>query len=231
MAGPIPPDTRAVFFDAVGTLLFPEPSAPTIYAEVARRAGLELTPSEVKSRFLAAYRAEEAADRLAGWVTSEAREETRWRRIVGDALRGVPDADACFRELYNHFSKSAAWRVNPHAEFLFAKLRDRELLLGLGSNYDARLWSVVAGFAELAPLRDRVVVSAAVGFRKPAQEFFREVVRVAGCEPRQVLFVGDDFENDYAGATAAGLAAVLLDPHGAHPQVKRAVGDLRQLLG
>jgi putative hydrolase of the HAD superfamily len=231
MAPPIPPETRAVFFDAVGTLLFPEPSALVVYAQVARRAGLELSAAEVRERFLAAYREEEAADRLAGWTTSEQREEARWRRIVTDTLRGVPDPDASFRELYDHFAKPAAWRVDPHAEFLFAKLRDRGLTLGMGSNYDARLWPVLAGFPELAAVRDRVVISAGVGFRKPAAEFFREVARAAGCGPGEVLFVGDDVENDYEGATAAGLRAVLLAPRGAHPRAEHSVGELRQLLG
>ena len=36
---PLPDGTRAVFFDAVGTLLFPQPTAPTVYAEVARFDG------------------------------------------------------------------------------------------------------------------------------------------------------------------------------------------------
>jgi putative hydrolase of the HAD superfamily len=229
MNGLIPPDTRAVFFDAVGTLLFPEPSALVVYAEVARRAGVELTPAEVKSRFLTAYREEEAADRVAGWVTSEEREAARWRRIVTETLCDVPDPDASFRELYDHFSKPAAWRVDPHAELLFAKLRDRGLIVGMGSNYDARLWPVLADFPELAALGERVVISAAVGFRKPAAEFFREVVRLAGCEPREVLFVGDDLENDYEGATAAGLTAVLVDGQDRHAVVERRIRRLADL--
>ena len=36
-------------------------------------------------------------------------------------------------------------------------------------------------------------------------EFFREVIRVADCEPGEILFVGDDVENDYEGARRAGL--------------------------
>lgn len=226
----LPPNTRAVFFDAVGTLLFPNPSALVVYADVARAMGLELAPAEVRTRFLTAYRNQEAADRLAGWVTSEERERERWRVIVCETLHGVADPDACFLELYEHFSKPAAWQVCPHAEGVLSRLSERGLIVGMGSNYDARLWSVLDGFPELAPLRERTVVSAAVGYRKPAGEFFREVARVAGCEPGQIAFVGDDFDNDYNGAIAAGLNAILLDPRVSHPGVQGAVGDLRQLL-
>ena len=98
-----------------------------------------------------------------------------------------------------------AWRPIPRAAGVLDQLLSRGIRVGIGSNYDARLRSVLDGFPELAPLRDTVIVSAAVGYRKPALEFFRELTRVADCEPGEILFVGDDFENDYEGARRAGL--------------------------
>jgi putative hydrolase of the HAD superfamily len=231
MATLLSPNTQAVFFDAVGTLLFPKPAAPTVYADVARRAGLELSPDDVRTRFLAAYRAQEQLDRNAGWVTSEERERERWQTIVGDTLRGVPDPDACFHELFEHFAKPTAWEVDPHIGSVLEKLLERGFVVGMGSNYDSRLLSVLAGFPELAPLQERVVVSATVGFRKPAAEFFRAVITSAGCEAHQIVFVGDDLDNDYHGAEAAGLHAMLLAPRAKDPPVKRVIGGLRQLLG
>lgn len=226
----IPEHTRAVFFDAVGTLVFPEPPAPIAYAETARRHGLELPPDEFRRRFRAAFRNEESADQAAGWKTSEAREETRWRRIVAESLHGVPDPEQCFRELFEHFASPAAWRLNPDTAAVFTSLQNRGLVLGIGSNYDARLWHLVNGFPELAPLRDRVVISAAVGYRKPAREFFTMMARAAGCEPQEVLFVGDDLGNDYDGATAAGMPAVLLDPQDEHPDIPHRIVGLRELI-
>jgi putative hydrolase of the HAD superfamily len=225
------PGTRAVFFDAVGTLIVPEPPAPVVYAAVARRHGLDLRPEVARDRFRAAFRVEEEADRAAGWVTSEGREQARWWRIVTHTLAEVSDPKACFHELFQHFSKPTAWGVNTDAAAVIASLREQGLVLGIASNYDARLRSVVAGHAALAPLRDRLVISAAVGHRKPSRSFFDEVARVAGCEPSAILFVGDDLENDYEGATAAGLQAVLLDPDGRHPQVARRISALRELVG
>ncbi|MCE9564837.1 MAG: HAD family hydrolase [Planctomycetes bacterium] len=222
------PEIRAVFFDAVGTLLFPNPSAPTIYAEVARRAGVELSSADVRTRFVEAFRKQEAFDRAAGWVTSEAREHDRWRVIVSETLAGVPDVDGCFLALYEHFSKPTAWKVDPCATEVIQRLAERGIRVGMGSNYDARLWSVLDGFPQLAPLRERTVVSATVGFRKPATEFFREVTRVAECAPNQILFVGDDLDNDYHGATAAGLTAVLLDASNRPHSVNR-LNNLREL--
>lgn len=223
-------DVRAVFFDAVGTLLFPEPSAPAVYAAVAERHGLPLTVAEVRDRFLAAYRLQEAADIDLNWATSEARERDRWHAIVTGTLTGVSDPDACFAHLFAHYSRPQAWRVHPEAADVLRELSARGLTLGMGSNYDARLLTVLDGHPELAPLRARVVVSAAVGWRKPAGEFFAEVARVAGCEAGEILFVGDDFQNDYEGATNAGMHAVLLDPGARHPDVPHRVAGLRELL-
>ena len=200
MAALVPESVRAIFFDAVGTLLFPEPSAIEVYRAAAARRGLLLSSDEIRSRFITAYQAEEATDQSANWITSEPREEMRWRRIVGTTLKGVADPDACFRELFEHFARPQAWRVNPDAEFVLARLRERSLVLGIGSNYDSRLHSVLEGIPALATVRDRVVISAAIGFRKPAREFFREMARRAGCAAREVLFVGDDVGNDYHGA-------------------------------
>ena len=88
---------------------------------------------------------------------------------------------------------------------------------------------MVAGLPQLARLADRLVISADVGFRKPAPEFFREVIRAAGFEPRAILFVGDDVENDYHGARAAGLGAVLLDPR-SEANVERRIASLSELV-
>ena len=224
------PDVRAVFFDAVGTLLFPDPSAPVIYTETARRHGLALSPAEVRERFVAAYRLEEDADAAAGWVTSEARERERWRRIVTDTLTGVADPEACYAHLFEHFARPEAWRIASDAAELLPALRDRGLLLGLGSNYDDRLWSVLDGFPELALVRERVLISSAVGVRKPGAGFFREAARAVGCDVSEVLFVGDDLGNDYLGATAAGMLAVLLDPRGSHPEIAERITRLADLL-
>ncbi len=63
---------RAVFFDAVGTLLFPDPPATTVYAAVGREFGLDADPAEIGQRFRDAFRTEELADRASGWLTGEA---------------------------------------------------------------------------------------------------------------------------------------------------------------
>ena len=223
----IPSHARAVVFDAVGTVLVPTVSAPAVYAAAAARHGLDADPAAILRRFVAAYRLEEAADERAGWATDEAREVARWRAIVAAALPGAPGG--VFDELYAHFADPEAWAVPADAPPLFERLVARGLRLGLGSNYDSRLDRVVAGRPELEPLRGCVVVSSRVRVRKPGRAFFDRVCAELGCQPGEVVFVGDDLGNDFQGATAAGLTAVLLDPAGRHPDVSPRVGALAEL--
>ncbi|MFO0804808.1 MAG: HAD-IA family hydrolase [Gemmataceae bacterium] len=208
----VPSGIRAVFFDAVGTLILPRPPAHEVYAVVAAKQGATLDPRVVRERFVAAYRTEEEADRACGWRTSEERERTRWRTIVTSALAELPDPERGFLDLFEHFARPESWELSPHAAGVLEAFERRGLVLGMGTNYDSRVERVVAGLPELSPVVGRLVISAAVGYRKPATEFFQEVIRVAGCAPCDILFVGDDVENDFFGARNAGLRSVLLDP-------------------
>jgi putative hydrolase of the HAD superfamily len=227
-----PPDfagIRAVFFDAVGTLLHPQPPAAEVYFTAAARLGSRLSLPTIAARFAAAFRRQEEHDFHAGLRTDEAREVARWRAIVGEVLDDVSDPEACFRELYDHFARPAAWRVEPDAAAVLTALADRGFALGMASNFDHRLRLVAAGLPELGPIR-HLVLSSEVGWRKPAAAFFRAVCEQTGLPPKQVLFVGDDFANDYEGAHAAGLRALLLNP----PRQTRiaaavAIGSLDEL--
>ena len=211
----VPPTAPGVvYIDAVGTLIHPDPPAPAVYAAVGRRFGSCFDADEVAARFRAAFRRQEAIDRLAGWRTDEARELARWRAIVGETLPDAADAEACFQALYAHFARPEAWKSHADVGPTLQALVGLGWRVGLASNFDARLHGVAAGLRELAPV-DAIVVSSEVGWRKPAGQFFREAGRLAGIEQEKIVFVGDDPVNDYHGARAAGLTAVLYDPEGA----------------
>lgn len=221
---------RAVFFDAVGTVIFPEPSPFVIYAQAASDSGLSLPIEVIRERYIAAFRDEEDRDRQAGGVTSEARERERWRTIVTTALQGTRDPDACFERLWAHYARPEAWRLNADAIRLFAHLATRGIAMGLASNLDSRLRAVVDGLAGLAPLRTRLAISSEVGHRKPSRRFFESLVQMSALTAGEILYVGDDLENDYDGARAAGLHAILLDEDDRHPHVEHRVRSLAELI-
>lgn len=204
---------RAVFFDAVGTLIHPDPPAHVVYEQVGKRYGSRYDSGVIKIRFAEGFEQEEQVDRRRNWRTSEERENERWRHIVAHVLDVVSDPIACFQALFDHFSRPDAWRSDPAAGNILDQLAKHGFTLGLASNYDSRLRSVVAGKPELAQIQ-HLWISSEVGWRKPSHEFFSALCQSVGLLADQILFVGDDPSNDIEGAVEAGIRAVLFDPDG-----------------
>jgi putative hydrolase of the HAD superfamily len=118
----------------------------------------------------------------------------------------------------------------PDAAPVLRELRARGLRLVVVSNWDCSLESVLERIGVLG-LVDAVVASAVVGIAKPDRRIFDAALREAGCEPGAALHVGDSPANDVAGATAAGIRAVLLDRSGTGgPDAISSLRDLPALL-
>lgn len=203
---------KAVFFDAVGTLLLPAEPVALTYRAAAQRHGAAIEPAVITDRLREAFAKQERFDREAGWRTSESREVARWRTIVRETLREADDPEACFFELWEWYRSPTSWVLAADTGAVLSALAGRGLILGMASNFDARLIEVMNGKSELAPLADRCVISSFAGWRKPAGEFYAEVARQANLPANQILYVGDDLRNDVEGARQAGLQALLFDP-------------------
>lgn len=221
---------KSVFFDAVGTLLFPHPSPATVYVNLARRHGAELDESLVRKRIWQGYHLQEEADIASDWAASEEGERHRWFSIVKHSLPEVAALNACFHDLWEHYRFPTAWKVHPEAAEVFGELRSRGIRVGLASNFDGRLGALVEALPELEPIRERCLISSLVGWRKPSPRFFAEVIRSAGCDPEEILFVGDDLRNDYHGAKVSGLRVMLLDPERKHLDVAERIESLKEVL-
>jgi len=204
---------RAVFFDAVGTLIHPEPPAATVYTAVGQQFGSRMDEASVRRLFRDAFARQEALDRADGWRTSETREVQRWQSIVGEVLHDASDPEGCFAALYDHFARPSNWQCDRTAGSVIEALGKRGCRLGLASNFDRRLRGIAAANPALINLR-QVVISSEVGWRKPAKEFFAAVAKAADVNLQEILYVGDDPVNDYQGAVAAGCRAVLFDRAG-----------------
>jgi len=200
----------AIVFDAVGTLITPFPSASKVYEEVGRAHGSRHPEVEVRARFNQAFQTEEERDRLLGFRTDEQREHERWRNIVGTVLDDVREPEAVFQELFAHFALASAWRLDTaiETEPLASVLAGYRL--GIASNYDRRLHTVVAGFPALAQF-EQVIISSEVRWRKPALPFFHAIAQKFRLEPSAILYVGDQIDIDYRAAVSAGMQAVLFD--------------------
>jgi FMN phosphatase YigB (HAD superfamily) len=108
---------------------------------------------------------------------------------------------------------SVLWRaVMPRVPEALARMRDElGLTLVVVSNSDGSVERSLET-AGLRPYFTAVMDSALVGFEKPDARIFRAALDACGASPDRVLHVGDIYHADVAGARAAGVHAVLLDP-------------------
>ncbi|HJQ82538.1 MAG TPA: HAD family hydrolase [Candidatus Binatia bacterium] len=108
--------------------------------------------------------------------------------------------------------------VLPGVPAALAALRDAGLRLVVVTNSDGTAEQGLVDRGLRAHV-DHVVDSAVVGAEKPDRAIFQHALAVAGSTPERTLDVGDLYAVDVLGARAAGLQALLLDPHGDWPDV------------
>jgi putative hydrolase of the HAD superfamily len=202
---------RAILFDAVGTLMRPEPTVSGAYTSVARRHGVVVDQGEVERRFHRAFARQDAIDaKERDNRTDQQREAERWRGIVLDVFGELPQTDAIFADLWDHFADAQNWRLFDDVADVWRRLSETGVTLGVASNFDDRL----AGVCRNLPPLDRdphLFVSSQVGWRKPGRGFFAAIEKALSLEPAELLLVGDDVTNDFEAAQAAGWQAILLD--------------------
>jgi len=228
-------DIEWVVFDAVGTLMQPDPPVARVYWETARRYGSRLDESQVRRRFSQVFRDAEHAD-LNGadpaspyhLRTSETREAQRWRTIVERVLDDVTDPDACFHDLFEHFSRPAAWSFFADVAPVLRQLHRTGLRLAIASNFDERLNRIIAKVQIVESLQF-CLASSTVGYRKPSWNFFKAVCRRAGCTAEKILYVGDDPVNDVAAAKRVGMSALQI-ARGDVESPDDSLSDLRPLI-
>ncbi len=73
-------------------------------------------------------------------------------------------------------------------------------------------------------------MSSLFGASKPSPAIFEEAVRMAGVAREEALHVGDSLHDDYHGAKAAGLAALLVDRSGKAPPGVESVASLAEIV-
>lgn len=203
---------RAVSFDAAGTLFHPVRPIGELYAMVAARHGIAADPTTLHERFRAAFR---KAPPLAFPPLPEhelrRREKAWWHAVVREVFAETPvaDFDAYFDALFAFFGSGDAWRADPDAAPLLARLRAGGLRILVVSNFDARVRGVLAHLG-LAAAIDAVTISSEAGAAKPDPRIFVRALADAGLRADEVLHVGDTAREDLPAARAAGLEVVLV---------------------
>jgi putative hydrolase of the HAD superfamily len=206
---------RTVTFDAANTLIRLTVPASQTYAEVARRFGALLDPARLDQAFLRAWK---EAPRLPDQTGPRADDgRSWWRDLVATTLsiaqyRVDPFSDY-FDAVYEEFTRPGVWQLTPGVNQVLSELTRAGVRLGVVSNFDRRLYSILETLGVLNRF-EHVIISSEVGADKPSPRIFEEVLRRFDLGPKEVLHVGDEEEIDGIGARSAGMSAFVLGRDG-----------------
>ncbi|MBU4556006.1 MAG: HAD-IA family hydrolase [Actinobacteria bacterium] len=223
--------TRAVFFDVGNTLLYPYPSVSEVCRQVLARAGhtRDLESIDALMPLVDAYYEDRYREDDTFW-TDEGETSGVWVGMYSLLARQLgihEDAESLARSVYDEFGRADRWAAYADVRPAFLRVRERGMRVGIISNWDRRLESLLSNLG-LGDLIDTVISSAAVGLRKPDPRIFEMACDRLGVAPAQAVHVGDHHYADILGATSVGMRAVLIDRHGID-DTGEAIGTLDQL--
>jgi putative hydrolase of the HAD superfamily len=207
---------KVIFLDAVGTLFGVKGSVGEVYRSIAQQFGVEADATVLNQAFFQSFH---NADAMA-FPGVEADEiphcEYAWWEAIAiqtfsqaGVFEQFADFPAFFAALYDYFAIADPWFVYPDIPAALTQWRAQSIELGVLSNFDSRLHAVLPALG-LADFFSSVTVSTEVGAAKPDAQIFKAALEKHNCLPVQAWHIGDSQKEDYEGAKAAGLRAILL---------------------
>ncbi len=217
-----------LFFDAGNTLVFP--NLPLV-AEKLLRLGARVTLADLEaSEQRTRFKLDDPE------VVKNSNDDVRWNLYFETIFRncGVTDAgliEAVLSDLRVIHKTSNLWElVPPEVPVALKKLQGR-FRMSVISNANGTVREKLRRVG-LLEFFETVIDSAEEGVEKPDPRIFHAAVERTGARMEQSLYIGDMYHIDVAGARAAGMEVVLLDPAGLHrDKPVRKVADLRALVG
>jgi HAD superfamily hydrolase (TIGR01549 family) len=224
------PDT--LFLDAGGVLVFPNWWR---ISETLSRHGVSVAAEALARADLHAKRELDVADQIK--ATNDAGRGWVYFNLVLKHA-GIPltqATDAALQELHAYHAERNLWEYVPDdVPPALARLRAKVARLVVVSNANGRL-KLLMERLRLDRYFDVMLDSHEEGVEKPDPRLFALALARAGGDARSTVHVGDLYHVDVAGALAAGLGAVLLDPANLYPDVDcrrvASLGELATLFG
>ncbi len=215
---------RAVLFDLDGTLRHSHPTFMQTFLQAASNLQVATTVQNSRraNRWLHYYWAQ-SPELLADWSTYLEHPELFWsnhaRLLLLSMGCGEAEAGATGAEIAKHMQESfkPEDRVFPDVPATLAILKDAGFRLGVVSNrrkpYEEQLATLgLLDYFELC------LYAGELERWKPNPEMFTIALQQLALPADAVIYVGDNYYADVAGALRAGLHPVLLDEDGLFPE-------------
>ncbi|MBW4547914.1 MAG: HAD family hydrolase [Symplocastrum torsivum CPER-KK1] len=208
---------KVIFLDAVGTLFGVRGSVGEVYSAIAAEFGVQVQAEALNDAFLQAFAAFEPA--VFPGATSEEIPycEFQWWQMVAErtfyqvgAFEQFTNFTEFFDELYQHFATAEPWFIYPDVLPALEQWRRIGIQLGIVSNFDSRLNHVLDAL-KLREFFTSITISTQIGVAKPDPQIFTAALEKHYCDAKDAWHIGDSFRQDYEGARAAGLRAILIE--------------------
>lgn len=212
---------RAVLFDVDFTLCRPGPElSADRYARIAARHGVTLDTSRYgQARDAAVLNLKRHPELL--------HDESIWHRFTEEIFVGMggPEAVAseCATEVEHGWGVSENFELYEDVLPVLDELRRAELRIAVVSNGIRDLTEFVAHHRLDV---DAIVDSRSHGRVKPHPTIFQAALDSLRVPAVDAVMVGDSLEEDFEGARALGMRAILIDREERHPDVDERLTDL-----
>jgi putative hydrolase of the HAD superfamily len=193
---------KAITLDLVGTLLTPYPSVGAVYADAARKCGLNIPAQMINEHFPAAFKS----------VSAKLKPEAFWKEVVVRTLgENLPyeKRDEVVEKCWTAFASAKSWRLAPGSISSLTALRFLGLKVCVLSNTDARIHGVLREL-DLLKFIDAVFLADEIGYRKPDARAFQHVSRTLQIPINQLAHIGDNPDEDGIGARDAGVLGIVV---------------------
>lgn len=215
---------RVVLFDVNGTLLgYEDPLGfEKRFAQACADLGHPVSVDQVRQAFSSLQRA---------WASRQiqnlrrASSDEQYRQTMVSVYRflleelGVPgDRQEKAEALYERFIvREGFMPLFCDVRDTLQHLRQQGVRLGIVSNFPTHLEQTLRQHS-IDSYFDFLVVSSLVGLEKPDPAIFELAIEKAGVPKEEILYIGNQMDDDIRGAQAVGLKAVLIDRHDHWPQ-------------
>ncbi|XP_054274624.1 rhythmically expressed gene 2 protein-like [Macrosteles quadrilineatus] len=209
---------KLVTFDATGTLLQFRGTVGSHYAKIASKYSVNVQPRTLTKNFPLVFKRmliehpNFGANNGIGW-------QHWWEqlvsRVIKDSLPGSVSIESSTvnkisSDLIEIYSTKECWKLADGAERLLEELSGRKFRLGVISNSDPRLGTILQDL-NIKHYFDFVTVSFSVNCEKPDSAIFKAVEDMnVGIKKCEILHIGDNPKLDFMGARNVGWNALLV---------------------
>lgn len=207
---------KVIFLDAVNTLFGVKGSVGELYAGMAKQFGIEVSSVALEREFIKSFQVAPPPIFPGIEPRNIQKSEFEWWHSVAlhtfeqvGVLHQFSDFSAFFTQLYTYFATAEPWFVYPDVYPVLKRWQQLEIELGVLSNFDSRLYSVLEAL-DLSQFFTSITISTEVSAAKPDPQIFEIALKKHNISAQSALHIGDSWKEDYQGAIAAGLKAIWL---------------------